>query len=136
MSNRHVTVTLGPTDFPTAIEVRDHVVVSDEPEEKGGTDTGPEPMELLLASLGACTVITLRMYARRKGWPLDGVRAEAAFDDRGQGTRLIRMSVTCEGDLDDAQRDRLLQIANACPVHKILTGGVMVETTLTLTIDD
>jgi putative redox protein len=136
MSNRHVTVTLGPTDFPTAIEVRDHVVVSDEPEEKGGTDTGPEPMELLLASLGACTVITLRMYARRKGWPLDGVRAEVAFDDRGQGTRLIRMSVACEGDLDGAQRDRLLQIANACPVHKILTGGVMVETTLRLTIDD
>jgi putative redox protein len=136
MSNLHVTVTLGPTDFPTAIEVRDHVVVSDEPEEKGGTDTGPEPMELLLASLGACTVITLRMYARRKGWPLDGVRAEVAFDDRGQGTRLIRMSVTCEGALDGAQRDRLLQIANACPVHKILTGGVMVETTLRLTIDD
>ena len=69
-------------------------------------------------------------YARRKGWPLDGVRLGVGFDEE-QGKRLIRMSLTCEGELSADQRARLLQIANACPVHKALTTGVMVETRLT-----
>jgi putative redox protein len=130
MLSRAVTVSLGPTDFPTVITIRDHVLRADEPSSKGGTDTGPEPMELLLASLGACTAITLRMYAGRKRWPLTGVRVQAGFDSE-QGTRLVRMLLSCEGDgLDDDQRARLLQIANACPVHKLLAGGVMVDTRL------
>jgi putative redox protein len=129
METRAVTVTLGPTDFPTTIEARTHVVRSDEPADKGGTDTGLEPMELLLGSLGACTAITLRMYARRKGWALDGVHVDAAFDQQ-QGTRLIHVTVRCEGELDVDQRARLLQIANACPVHKLLTTGAMVDTRL------
>jgi putative redox protein len=126
---RSVTVTLGPTDFPTAIEARNHVVRSDEPLDSGGTDTGLEPMELLLGSLGACTAITLRMYARRKGWALDGVQVDAAFDEQ-QGTRLIHVTVRCEGELDVDQRARILRIANACPVHKVLTTGAMVDTRL------
>lgn len=124
-----ISVSLGPADFPTIISARDHVIRSDEPADTGGTDTGPEPFELLLASLGACTAITLRMYARRKGWLLDGVQVEAGFDDQ-QGRRLIRMSLSFDGVLLPEQRARLLQIANACPVHKALTTGVMVETQL------
>ena len=125
-----ISLSLGPTDYPVVITAREHVVQADEPSEKGGTNSGPEAFELLLASLGACTAITLRMYARRKGWPLDGVRLGVGFDEE-QGKRLIRMSLTCEGDLSADQRARLLQIANACPVHKALTTGVMVETRLT-----
>jgi putative redox protein len=124
-----VSVSLGPADFPTRVTARQHEIRADEPPEKGGSDTGPEPFELLLASLGACTAITLRMYARRKGWPLEGVRVEAGFDEE-QGQRLIRMSLSVTGELSSEQRARLLQIANACPVHKALTTGVMVETRL------
>jgi len=124
-----VSISLGPTDFPLVITARDHVIRSDEQREAGGTDTGPEPFELLLASLGACTAITLRMYARRKGWPLEGVQVQARFDEE-QGKRLIRMSLGFTGDLSPEQHARLLQIANACPVHKALTTGVMVETTI------
>src|SRR5215208_1190725 len=124
-----VSVSLGPADFPTLITARRHEIRADEPAEQGGTDTGPEAFELLLASLGACTAITLRMYARRKGWPLDGVQVQARFDEE-QGKRLIRMSLGFTGDLSPEQHARLLQIANACPVHKALTTGVIVETQL------
>ena len=129
MPHRPVVVSLGASDYPTTVEIRDHVVRSDEPVSRGGTDSGPEPTELLLASLGACTVITLRMYARRKGWTLSAARAEVAFHE-DDGRRSIRMSVSCEGALGPEQRARLLQIAKACPVHKMLSGGVVVETSL------
>jgi putative redox protein len=129
-----VCVSLGVTDFPTVITARHHVIRADEPVEQGGTDSGPEAFELLLASLGACTAITLRMYARRKGWPLDGVEVDAGFDAR-QGRRLVRMSLSFTGALSAEQRARLLQIANACPVHKALTAGVMVETQLSSPLD-
>jgi putative redox protein len=125
-----VSVLLGPSDFPTLITARQHEIRADEPIDSGGSDTGAEPFELLLASVGACTAITLRMYARRKGWPLDAVQVEAGFD-QAQGHRLIRMSLSVTGELSSEQRGRLLQIANACPVHKALTTGVMVETQLT-----
>ena len=124
-----VSLSLGAADFPTVITAREHVIRADEPAESGGTDSGPEAFELLLASLGACTAITVRMYARRKGWPLDGVQVEAGFDQH-QGRRMIRMSLSFDGELSPEQRARLLQIANACPVHKALTTGVMVETQL------
>lgn len=129
MPGRSVTVSLGPVDFPVAIDARGHVVRADEPAEKGGTDTGPEPFELLLASLGACTAITLRMYARRKGWPLDGVRVDVALDSDGAGG-MVKVTVACVGPLDEAQRARLLEIAHACPVHKAITRGMIVETVM------
>jgi len=129
MATRSVTVSLGATDFPAVIEARGHAIRADEPVEKGGTDTGPEPFELLLASLGACTAITLRMYARRKGWPLDGVTVDVVLDNDGAGG-VVSVSVGCEGALDEGQRARLLEIANACPIHRAITRGTIVETTL------
>jgi len=129
MAQRSVTVSLGAADFPTSIDARGHTIAADEPEDKGGTDTGPEPFELLLASLGACTAITLRMYARRKGWPLDGVTVGVALDNDGAGG-VVSVTIGCQGALDDTQRARLLQIANACPVHKAITRGMIVETAL------
>jgi putative redox protein len=119
-------VALGAADFPTTIQARTHVLQADEAFEKGGSDTGPEPFELLLGSLGACTAITIRMYARRKGWAVHRIDVHLGFDP--DQPSLVHMTVTCEGDLTEEQRTRLLQIGQACPVHKALGAGLMIAT--------
>ncbi|SEF99533.1 bifunctional alpha/beta hydrolase/OsmC family protein [Jhaorihella thermophila] len=116
-----------------------HHVLADEPTDFGGTNRGMTPYGFLAAGLGACTSMTIRMYARRKGWPLTGISVDVTHDkihaeDAASGrpvkidrfTRRIRLS----GDLDDAQRARLLEIADKCPVHGTLTQGARVETEL------
>ncbi len=123
------TTHVGEADFTTEIRVRQHRLSGDEPPDKGGADAGPTPKELLLGSLGACTGITLRMYAKRKGWPLTGVTVELGLDAEGPKPA-IECRLRLHGPLAPEQRERLLQIAHACPVHKILTGGVSVATAL------
>jgi len=106
---------------------------ADEPAELGGGDTAPTPFELLLSSLGACTAITLKMFAARKQWPLQDVDVQLSLNPDSApaaGSNLIQRRVTLHGPLDEAQRTRLLQVANACPVHKLLTGTIEVETAL------
>jgi putative redox protein len=104
-----------------------HTVRFDEPADTaGGTDTGPAPTRMLLASLGACEAITLRMYAARKGWPLTDVRVTLNGSTR-DGVFVIRRHVEMDGPLDEAQRTRLHEIVNKCPVQKILTGEVRIE---------
>jgi len=110
----------------------DHAWLGDEPPDKGGANRGPDPTRLLLSSLGACTVITLQMYAARKQWPLAGVEVELQFNPAGKpksGTDITRR-IVLQGELDDAQRARLLQIANACPIHNVLVGEVRIDTSL------
>ena len=120
---------------PYRVEFRDdlaHAWLSDMPAEQDGANTGPTPEHLLLSSLGACTAITLRMYAARKRWPLEAVDVELQFNPDGKpasGTEL-RRRIVLRGPLDDAQRDRLLQIANACPIHKALTGEIRIASAL------
>ncbi len=124
------------------IRTGNHTFIADEPESLGGLDAGPAPYELLLASLGACTSMTLRMYADRKGWDLRGVRvtlehdrihAKDCEDCESKTGRIdrIRRDLVLEGNLDDAQRARLLEIADKCPVHRTLHNEIRVETRLT-----
>ena len=101
---------------------------ADEPKKVGGGNTAPNPMELLLSALGACTVITLQMYAERKGWQLKEVNIELEFalEAAQSGKNHIRLT----GELDDAQKERLLKVAEACPVHKLLIEAIEISTSL------
>jgi putative redox protein len=110
------------------VEVRDHRVVTDEPKEHGGGDSGPSPQELLAASLASCTAITMEMYAQRKGWELGDLAVHVDYEaaQRGSPTR-FRMTVDLPKELPEEQRERLMQIGAKCPVHRALEGEVMFE---------
>ena len=136
-----VTVTeTGTGTYTQQITAGNHQLAADEPEPIGA-DAGPSPYDLLLAALGACTSMTVRMYADRKGWPLERVRvtlrhsrihAEDCADCETTSGWIdhIDRDVELAGDLDDAQRQRLLHIANRCPVHQTLTSEVDIATSL------
>lgn len=132
MTARSATARIGSTyaRYATQLVTGTHHSVADEPVDLGGGDTGPAPDEILLSALAACTAITLRMYAERKKWPLEGVEVDVEYAERSKEKNVLRRTVHLRGPLDDEQRERLLQIANACPVHRILTGAVEVPTTL------
>lgn len=125
--------------FRTNITVNGHTLVADEPQELGGTDQGPTPYDLLLASLGSCTAITLRMYADRKNWPLENIdialthSKEHAQDSEECETKTgqidhITREIDLTGSLDKEQRARLLEIADRCPVHRTLHNKIVVKT--------
>lgn len=114
-----------------------HSIVLDEPKEVGGDGTGMNPYEVLLSALGGCIAMTLRLYARRKGWKLEDVRVTLAHDkvhaidcedcDHEEGLLdVIRKKVEVTGDLTDEQVARLQEIAGRCPVHRTLTGTIEV----------
>ncbi|HEY3204645.1 MAG TPA: OsmC family protein [Thermoanaerobaculia bacterium] len=141
-SPREVVVTETGAGFAQRIEIGRHVLTTDEPESAGGTDTGPDPYGLLLAALGACTSMTLRMYAKRKGWPLESVSvrlrhekihardcAECETNENSRVDRITR-EVSLSGSLSDEQRTRLVEIAERCPVHRTLLSPKQILTRL------
>ena len=115
------------------VEIRDHSIVADEPEDEGGDDAGPSPQELLAASLACCTAITIEMYADRKGWDIGDVAVDVDYEpaQRGSPTR-FDMVVNLPKELPEEQRERLMQIAAKCPVHRVLEGEVMFEESVEL----
>ena len=127
----------GDAGYRTAITARTHRLDADEPIALGGTDAGPTPYELLLASLSACMVMTMRMYAERKQWPLEGATvqlrtAPSRDPDRevrttgARGVTRIERHIELTGALSEEQRTRLVEIADRCPVKRNLEAGIQV----------
>ncbi|ENV32597.1 OsmC family protein [Acinetobacter gerneri] len=110
-----------------------HIWYVDEPTEKGGQDSAPNPMQLLLSALGACTTVTLQMYADHKGIKIEHVQVDLALNPDGDpesGSNNIVRKITLKGDFNDEQYKRLLKVAESCPVHKLLTSNISIQTDL------
>lgn len=125
---REVRVRWGGGKFGQDIAVAGHRLRADETTEKGGDDAGPAPHELLLAALGSCTAMTLKVYADRKGWPLRDVHVTVNGESTPGGL-VISTAIELDGALDAEQRQRLIEIAAKCPVHKSLVGDITINTT-------
>ena len=121
---------IGRDNYPVAIHAGDHDLGADEGPALGGGDTGPAPFELLAASLVACTAITLRMYADRKGWPVEAVEVDVHYLKEGDQPARIERTLTLAGALDPDQRVRMADIAERTPVTLAIRGGVPITTTL------
>ena len=137
-ANQWVRARIGASGYRVDVNTRKHHFAADEPRPLGGTDAGPTPYELLLASLAGCTAMTLRMYADRKGWPLEAAViwlrqarphevdcAQCATQPVGMG--VIERRVELVGPLSDEQKARLLQIADRCPVKQTLERGIRIS---------
>ena len=122
------TVTSEHKPYGVRIDAGGHALRADEPVDQGGAGTGPPPFGLLLSGLGACTAITLRMYAERQGWPLAGVDVTLTYVVKDRDTRWIDRLITLHG-VDDDQRARLAEIAEKTPVTRAVRAGTEIRTT-------
>lgn len=142
-THKQVVAQLGNNGFTTDIMAGRHGIIADESEEVGGADFGPSPYELLNASLGACTAMTLQMYARRKKWDLQEVKVHLSFDrsykddcehcdEKDRRLETFDREIEIKGNLDQTQVDRLMEIADRCPVHRTLEASAEVTTKIML----
>ncbi|SKB36624.1 OsmC family protein [Daejeonella lutea] len=126
-------VEIGRDHYRTEITAGNHTIIADEPLDIGGEDKGVNPNELFLASLGSCTVITLRMYADRKEWPVDSILVDLKMDIvKGNETQTtyIKKHITILGDISEEQKQRMLKIADSCPLHRIMTNPIVISSNL------
>ena len=129
--------------FSTTLTAGNHELLADEPTSvNGGKDKGPDPYDYLLMSLGSCSLMTVKMYARHKGWELDDIYMELRHNKRHdedcencekEESRIdmIEKEVVVEGDLTDEQLDKILDISKKCPVHRTLLGDIQIESSIT-----
>jgi putative redox protein len=139
-SNHHTHVTVsenGKGRYQQTVSAGQHTLIADEPLSVGGADAGPAPFDYLLAALGACTSMTLRMYAEIKKLPLTGISVALShkkIDVEGKGkVDHVERIITLSGDLSPEQRARMLEIANKCPMHRTLRSEIRIDSALTET---
>ena len=124
---------IGRETYASQMTMRGHTVQADEPVDNGGKDLGPTPTELVLSGLAACTVSTLRMYADRKGWDVDRIEVELSIQilktETGQSSQ-IKSVIEISGEVTEDQKLRMLDIARKCPVHKLLTNPIQIDSSL------
>ncbi len=113
--------------YAHSLTVGKHTLIADEPPEKGGTDTGPVPTQLLALSLAACTAVTVEMYADRKGWDVGGVTVDVDYELDPKGTSRFDVVVQIPGEVTEEQVGKLKVIAGKCPVHRVLIGAVEIN---------
>ena len=133
MSGTVVVAENGQGRYQQQVQAGEHILLADEPESMGGSDAGPAPFDFVMAGLGACTSMTLRMYAERKNLALTHVSVTLNHDKTEvDGVKHDRISrqITLEGELSFAERQRLLEIANKCPVHRALSQSFVIESQL------
>jgi len=139
VASGHLVVSERDRKFSQLIQSDDHQWVADEPSSVGGSNLGPDPYEHLLAALGACTAMTMRMYANRKKWPVENISIEldhardhgadcSECDEEHKQIDVITRSISITGDLDDEQRNRIMEIADKCPVHRTMHNKLVVKT--------
>jgi|SRR5690606_5922910 len=127
-----ITALIGKENYRTLVASSTNEILADEPVDKGGTDLGFSPGELLSASLASCTAITLRMYSDRSQWTVRQIRVEVEFhrDPASNNTKFHR-NIFIEGDLEVSNRNKMLAIANACPMHRLLMSQINIESQIT-----
>ena len=131
METQKAHISLGNQDYKTNILVGGHSITADEPVEVGGNNEGPTATQLLLSSLGSCTAITMRMYAQRKEWNLGDITIDLSIDRENVEGRMVSKilrSISFSEELSEEQKERMLLIADKCPIHKTLTGELSITT--------
>jgi len=125
------TATIEKEQYYTKLQVGNHNLHADEPFSNGGQDLAPGPGEFLRMSLASCTAITLRMYANRKGFDVEKIQVTVSNEEVGN-KNVYHRDIKIFGTLDETQRKRMLQVANLCPMHKVLTNPIEIETLLSM----